>query len=91
MTKENSIRLFEQKQIRTHWEEEEKWYFSIVDVISVLTEQPTHQGAMNYWKVLRNRKEIGARTGKKIVTPLNAKTGLQGRKGQEQVEEGTEE
>ncbi|MDR2815687.1 MAG: hypothetical protein LBB62_03165 [Proteiniphilum sp.] len=69
MTKENSIRLFEQKQIRTHWdEEEEKWYFSIVDVISVLTEQPTHQGARNYWKVLKNRL---SKEGNETVTNCN--------------------
>lgn len=69
MTKENSIRLFEQKQIRTQWdEEEEKWYFSIVDVISVLTEQPTHQGARNYWKVLKNRL---SKEGNETVTNCN--------------------
>jgi hypothetical protein len=39
MTKETSIKLFEQKQVRTYWdEEEEKWYFSIVDVIAILSE-----------------------------------------------------
>ena len=38
MKKESAIKLFEQKQIRTHWDdEEEKWYFSVVDVVSVLT------------------------------------------------------
>ncbi len=43
------------KKIRTHWDEEqEKWYFSIVDVIAVLTNQPHYQGARNYWKVLKN-------------------------------------
>lgn len=59
--KENQIQLFEQKQVRTHWDaEQEKWYISVVDVIAVLTEQPTHQGARNYWKVLKKRlKEEG--------------------------------
>lgn len=53
MTRENSIRLFEQKQIRTQWdEEEEKWYFSIVDVISVLTDTPNSR---KYWSVLKTR------------------------------------
>lgn len=43
--KENQIQLFEQKQVRTHWDaEQEKWYISVVDVIAVLTEQPTHKG-----------------------------------------------
>lgn len=66
MTKENSIRLFEQKQIRTHWdEEEEKWYFSIVDVISVLTDSPNPR---NYWKVLKHRL---TKEGNESVTNCN--------------------
>lgn len=53
MTKENAIKLFEQKQIRTHWDEEqEKWYFSIVDVVAVLTESPNPR---KYWSVLKTR------------------------------------
>ena len=36
-------------------EKEEKWYFSIIDIVSILTNQPTHQGARNYWKVLKSR------------------------------------
>jgi len=56
MYKESSIKIFEQKQIRTKWDEEqEKWYFSIVDIVEVLTDQPNHQGARNYWKVLKHR------------------------------------
>jgi len=56
MTKDTAIKLFEQKQIRTQWnDEEEKWYFSIVDIISILTEQNNLQGARNYWKVLKHR------------------------------------
>jgi hypothetical protein len=52
----NDVRLFEQQKVRTHWDEKaEKWYFSIVDVISILTDQPHHQGARNYWKVLKSR------------------------------------
>lgn len=39
MTKETSVKLFEQQQVRTHWNDiEETWYFSIVDVIQILTE-----------------------------------------------------
>ncbi|GHT60878.1 phage antirepressor [Bacteroidia bacterium] len=50
------IKLFEEKKVRTVWDEErEEWYFSVVDVVGVLTEQPTHDGARNYWKVLKNR------------------------------------
>jgi hypothetical protein len=43
MTKETALKLFEQKQVRSSWnEEEEKWYFSIVDVIAVLSNQKDH-------------------------------------------------
>jgi hypothetical protein len=56
MSKETAIRLFEQKQVRSVWnDEEEKWYFSIVNIIAILTDQTNHQGARNYWKVLKNR------------------------------------
>ena len=56
MDKSNSIKLFEAKQIRTEWnEEEEKWYFSIVDVVSVLTDQPDQRHAAKYWSVLKVR------------------------------------
>ena len=52
----DKIQLFEDKKIRTAWDEEkEEWYFSVVDVVGVLTEQPTYQGARNYWKVLKKR------------------------------------
>ena len=55
MDKDKSIRLFEEKSIRTHWDaEEEKWYFSIVDVVAVLTGSE-YQAARNYWKVLKKR------------------------------------
>ena len=48
---ENRIQLFENRKIRTAWDEEtEEWYFSIVDVIGVLTEQADHQKARKYWK-----------------------------------------
>lgn len=52
----NKIQLFENQKIRSAWDEEnEKWYFSIVDVCEILTEQANHQGARNYWKVLKKR------------------------------------
>ena len=42
--KENAIKIFEQKQVRTHWyEEQEKWYFVIVDVIAILTDSENPQ------------------------------------------------
>ena len=53
MKKDNSIQLFEEKTVRTLWDDtEEKWYFSIVDVIAVLTESPNPQV---YWRVLKKR------------------------------------
>jgi len=53
MTKETAIRLFNDKQIRTHWDDEqERWYFSIVDVIGVLTESIDAQA---YWRKLKQR------------------------------------
>ena len=53
MTKKEAIKLFEERKVRTVWDDElEKWYFSIVDVIGVLTDSPDPR---NYWKVLKNR------------------------------------
>ena len=67
--KKTAVRLFEQKQVRSIWiEEQEKWYFSIIDVISILTDQPTHQGARNYWKVLKSRL---TKEGNQTVTNCN--------------------
>lgn len=52
----NSIQLFEDKKIRTAWDDEkQEWYFSIIDVVGVLTEQSDYQTARNYWKVLKKR------------------------------------
>lgn len=56
------IAIFEGKKIRRHWDEKaEKWHFSVVDVISVLTDQPEHKKAQSYWTTLKNRlKEEGS-------------------------------
>lgn len=52
----NEIQLFEDQKIRTAWDaEQEEWYFSIVDVIAVLTEQPDTRHAAKYWSVLKTR------------------------------------
>ena len=58
----NTIQLFEDKKIRTAWDEtNEEWYFSIVDVIGVLTDKPTPRSASTYWAVLKKRlKDEGA-------------------------------
>lgn len=56
MGSENQIELFEDKRIRTAWDEEkQEWYFSVVDVVAVLTDQPTQRGAAKYWSVLKTR------------------------------------
>ncbi len=69
MKKNTSIKLFEQKQVRAIWnDEEEKWYFSIIDVINILTEQKDIQGARNYWKVLKHRL---LKEGNETVTNCN--------------------
>lgn len=62
MDEKNTIQLFEDQAIRTAWDEEqEEWYFSIVDVVAVLTEQKTPRSASTYWAVLKKRlKNEGA-------------------------------
>ncbi len=66
MNKENAIKLFNNTKIRTHWDEEkEEWFFSIVDVIGVLTES---DNSNNYWKVLKNRLK---KEGSQLVTNCN--------------------
>lgn len=56
MAAHNEIQLFEGKRIRTIWDvENEEWYFSVVDVISVLTDQPDQRHAAKYWSVLKTR------------------------------------
>lgn len=53
MTQHNAIKLFEAKKVRTIWDDkEEKWYFSIVDVVAVLTDSPNPR---KYWSVLKTR------------------------------------
>lgn len=64
----SEVALFEQKEIRRIWQDE-KWYFSVVDVVGVLTNQLTYDGARNYWRVLKNRlKKEGA---SELVTNCN--------------------
>ena len=69
MTKKEALQLFEEKKIRSVWDDkEEKWYFSIVDVCAVLTEQPDAEHARNYWKVLKHRV---IKEGNQTVTTCN--------------------
>ena len=56
MGQSDRIQLFEDKRIRTAWDvEKEEWYFSIVDVVAVLTDQPDARHASTYWAVLKKR------------------------------------
>lgn len=61
MTKHNQIKLFEEQKIRTVYDDvEEKWYFSVVDVIWALAESKDHKTARKYWNKLKQRlKEEG--------------------------------
>lgn len=64
-----NFQLFENQPIRAAWDEEkEEWYFSVVDVVGVLTEQEEYDGARNYWKVLKNRL---TKEGSQLVTKCN--------------------
>ena len=69
MVRKNSIKLFGTDKIRSVWDEDKgKWYFSIVDVVSVLAESNDYQLARNYWKVLKNRL---IKEGNESVTKCN--------------------
>lgn len=65
MTKENAIKIFEQKQVRTHWDEEkELWYISVIDVIEALTETDRPR---KYWNDLKAKlKKEGSELSEKI-------------------------
>ena len=85
MSEKEKIQLFEDRKIRSVWDEEkEKWFFSVVDVCWVLTDQPSLNRARNYWKVLKkrlidegnqsvtncNRLKLTARDGKQRETDV---------------------
>src|SRR3990167_5797291 len=64
----NAIKLFNDKKIRVEWDlDKEKWFFSIIDVVAVLTDND-FQGARNYWKVLKHRLK---NEGNQTVTNCN--------------------
>lgn len=66
---QNRMQLFQKQAVRTHWDEEkELWYFSVVDVVAILTEAKDFQGARNYWKVLKHRL---LQEGNETVTNCN--------------------
>ena len=67
MSKQNKIQLFQEQKVRTHWDEEkEQWYFSIVDVIAILTESKNPQA---YWRKLKQRLK---QEGNETVTNCHA-------------------
>ena len=69
MGQKHQIQLFEDKNVRVVWDDEqEKWYFSLVDVCGVLTDQPDYDHAKNYWKVMKFRL---IKEGNESVTKCN--------------------
>jgi DNA-damage-inducible protein D len=63
------IKIFENKRVRSQYDaDNEIWYFSIVDIVGILTEQPTTERARNYWKVLKSRL---IKEGNETVTNCN--------------------
>jgi len=65
----DKIKLFEDKQVRAVWDETaEKWWFSVLDIIGILTEQPDYQKVKNYWKWLKNKLAI---EGSELVSNTN--------------------
>ena len=66
MTKKQALQLFEQRKVRTVWDDEQKkWYYAVVDVVAILTESKTPQV---YWRVMKNRL---LREGNKTITNCN--------------------
>lgn len=66
MTKKEAIKIFEEKKVRTVWDDEtEEWFFSVVDVVAILTDSPNPS---NYWKVLKHRLR---KEGNELVTNCN--------------------
>jgi hypothetical protein len=64
--KATSIRLFEEKKVRSIWSEEnEKWFFSVIDIVAVLTHQLEYKKAQSYWTTLKGRLK---KEGSEIVT-----------------------
>ena len=69
MTENKALAVFETYQIRRLYDEKtERWFFSVVDVVAALIQQPDYQAARNYWKVLKNRLH---KEGSESVTKCN--------------------
>jgi len=66
---ENRIQLFEKRQVRTAWDENsEEWWFSVLDIIAILTDQPDYKKVRNYWKWLKNKLKA---EGSELVSNTN--------------------
>ena len=66
MKKDTSIKLFEEKKVRSVWNDDsEKWYFSVIDIVALLTEQTDYKKAQSYWTTLKGRLK---KEGSEIVT-----------------------
>ena len=69
MQQNDVIKLFGERRVRSTWDDAaEKWYFSVIDVVAILTESVDYQHARNYWKVLKNRL---IKEGCELVTKCN--------------------
>lgn len=72
MTKKEALQLFEEKKVRTIWDDEqEKWYFCVIDVVEVLTDS---RDPSDYIKKMRKRDPELAKGWGQIVTPLSIQT-----------------
>ena len=68
MEQNNELKIFENKKIRVKWDDEqEKWYFSVVDIVAVLTDND-YQKSRNYWKWLKNKL---IQEGSELVSDTN--------------------
>jgi prophage antirepressor-like protein len=69
MVKRQALQIFQDKKVRAVWDDQqEKWYFSVVDVCGALTDSADYQTARNYWKVLKNRLKKKEMKRLQIVT-----------------------
>ena len=66
MEKNSAVKLFEEKQVRSIWDAAtEKWYFSVIDIVAVLTDQIDYKKAQSYWTTLKGRLK---KEGSEVVT-----------------------
>jgi hypothetical protein len=65
----NNLKIFEEKKVRSVWsEEKQKWFFSVIDIVAILTNQDDYSASRNYWKVLKHRLN---EEGSELVTNCN--------------------